>query len=254
MRRGSALAFLFLVVFALAIIIRLPLGPLLRFLPPGIHCEDPEGSPWSGHCASLRLEQSGRSMGIGALDWSLKPWRLFRARLAFDVRVHAAEAGRSADQLTAIVQITTSRQLEVLGLSGTLPLQTFAGSLPQGWTGQLQFKDLRLRLRADGRILAADGEVSVRQLRSPRPYDWGSHVLRMPRASGEGLAPGSVQSLEGPLQVDGTLQLQPDGGWQLDARVGAKDPALADELSASLAVLGPPDAAGLRPLSVAGRF
>lgn len=246
MRRGIALGLLFLVSFAIATGLRVPVTAVLRYLPADIVCESPDGSPWAGRCGALIVMQRAKPVNLGALSWSWRPWRLLRARLAFDLTLR-----READVLTALVQLTPSRSLEVLQLAGQAPLElVLAGTVPPGWTGRLAFEDVRLRVLSDGRLQAADGQLQLHALQSPRGERWGSFALQVPRMSGGGLAPGALRTIDGPLQVQGTLQLQPDQSWQLDARIGSQDPTLTE----GLAVLGPPDAAGLRALSVAGRF
>lgn len=246
-RPGVALALLFLLSFGAALLPALPLRWALRFAPAALACEQPEGTPWSGHCGVASWRGPAGPVPLGALSWNWRPARLLRARLAFDLSLQRGPA-----QATALLQLSPGR-LEVLDLGFSGPLDpTLLRGVPPGWSGRLEGRGLRLRLRA-GKLDALDGDLEVRDLRSGRGDAWGSYQLHIPKQAGGGLAPGSLKALEGPLQLQGTLQLKADRSWQLDAAVAARPEAPAD-LARALEALGPPDAAGLRPLSIAGSY
>ena len=243
-------ALLFAVAFLFTVLIRLPLrwaAPLL--LPRAVHCQMPEGSLWAGRCGQLDWTGASGAIRVGDVSWAMRPARLLRTRLAFDIRVL-----RGAAQAEALVQLGFGR-LEVLDLAARGPIDpSIVKGFPPGWTGELELAGVRLRLD-DGKLAALDGTVVARNLVSQTPHAtaWGSYQLRIPKREGGQLAPGELHDLEGPLQLQGSLRLSPDFSWQLDGGVAARSTA-DPELTRQIQYLGSPDAQGLRPFSLAGSF
>jgi hypothetical protein len=246
--RTTALALLFALVFLLTLLVHLPLRWALPLLPRALQCQGPEGSPWSGRCAALAWTASNGTMTIGDVSWTMRPARLLRTRLAFDVRLR-----RGLAQASALAQLGPGR-VELLDVDARGPLDpSILKGFPPDWTGELEITGARLRLER-GTLTALDGTVIARNLvsQSPGPTTWGSFQLRIPKRDGGALAPGELKDIEGPLQLLGTLQLGPDFSWKLEGRVAARPtaaPALV-KLMQQLQGFGPADAQGLRPFSL----
>ena len=245
--RPSTLGLLFAITFLLVLVFHLPLRWALPLLPRSLQCQGAEGSLWSGHCASLAWSAAGSAMPLGDVNWSMRPARLLRARLAFDVHVQ-----RGGSQARALAQLGFGT-LELLELTAHGPLDpALVRGFPPGWSGELDVTGARVRLEG-GKLTALDGSFVARNLVSqqPRPTTWGSYQLRIAPRVGGGLAPGELKDLDGPLQLRGTLTLATDFSWQLEGGVATRpgaDPGLAQQLQ----YLGAPDAQGLRPFSLAG--
>jgi hypothetical protein len=93
------------------------------------------------------------------------------------------------------------------------------------------------------------GIVSVRRLHRDQPTaDLGGFELDFAKA-----APmtGNLRDLDGPLSLQGVLQLSPSGAYELDGTVAARD-ASSSDLQQLLQMLGPPDAQGRHVFSLAG--
>lgn len=246
--RGAALALLFGSAFVLTLLVHLPLRWALPLLPRALQCQGPEGSLWSGRCATLAWTAPGGVMPIGDVSWSMRPARLLRTRLAFDVRIR-----RGPSLASALVQLGIGR-VELLDVDARGPLDpSIVKGFPPDWTGELEITGARVRLE-QGKLTALDGTVVARNLvsQSPGPTAWGSYQLRFPKRDGGALAPGDLKDLEGPLQLQGILQLGPDFSWKLDGRVAARptaEPALVRQIQ-QLQGFGPVDAQGLRPFSL----
>ena len=245
--RPSTLGLLFALTFLLVLVFHLPLRWARPLLPRALQCQGAEGSLWSGHCASLAWSAAGGAMPLGDVSWSMRPARLLRARLAFDVHVQ-----RGGSQARALAQLGFGT-LELLELTAHGPLDpALVRGFPPGWSGELDVVGARVRLEG-GKLTALDGSFVARNLVSqlPHPTTWGSYQLRIAPRVGGGLAPGELKDLDGPLQLRGTLTLAPDFSWQLEGGVATRpgaDPGLAQQLQ----YLGAPDAQGLRPFSLAG--
>lgn len=245
MRRGAAFALLFLVVFTIVLAARLPLRWALPLWPKSVHCLQPEGTLWSGRCQGLSL--AGEDFALDQVEWDLQPAGLWRGQLAVDIRIRRQDA-----TARALLRWSPGR-IEIQDGVGSGRIEPGWPPPLAGWSGRLAFKDLALHY-AGGQLAALAGVAEAHGLRSPQGMDWGSYRLEVPPSNGQGLAPGTLVSLGGPLRLQGSATLSPvERSWQLDVRVALQpgaDPALANALGA----LGPPDAEGLRPLSVAGRF
>jgi len=245
--RISTLGLLFALTFLLVLVFHLPLRWALPLLPRALQCQGGEGSLWSGHCASLSWRNAGVAMPLGDVSWSMRPARLLRARLAFDVHLQ-----RGGSQARALAQLGFGT-LELLELTAHGPLDpALVKGFPPGWTGEIDVAGARVRLEG-GKLTALDGTFVARNLVSqvPRPTTWGSYQLHIPLREGGALAPGELKDLDGPLQLRATLKLAPDFSWQLEGGVATRpgaDPGLAQQLQ----YLGAPNAQGLRPFSLAG--
>lgn len=245
MRRLARFALLFLFVFAIALAVRLPLQWALPWLPESLHCERPEGTVWSGRCQGLSITPSDFS--VSEVEWTLRPARLLRGRVALDVRARRGNA-----EAKGLVQWSPGR-IEMLDLAGAGSLEPGLPPPLSGWSGHVRVESLRARL-VGGRLDTLDGQIEARDLRSPQGLAWGSYRLDIPRASGPGIAPGRIASLDGPLILKGSVQLNAaQRSWQLDLRL-AVQPGAAAEFGNALSTLPPPDPEGLRPLSIAGTF
>ena len=82
------------------------------------------------------------------------------------------------------------------------------------------------------------------------PY--GNFQLQM---APEGQTPGAgeLRDAGGPIQLSARVIINPDLTWTLDGMVGTRAGQLP-QLQRRLEMLGAPDAAGRRPLSVSGYF
>ncbi len=245
--RPSRLALLATVAFAVVFLMRLPLGWVLPLLPKGIHCEEPTGTLWSGHCASLASRTGGNPFLLGEVGWQLRPWQLFGGHLVLDVAL-----SRGPIRASALVQWGINR-LEVRNLSAQGPLDpALVPGFPATWRGELQISDGRLRLDR-GLLTVLEGNARASKLAGlgPVPTTYGSYQLRFPPVTGDTLGVGQIRDEGGPLQVQATLRVTPSLEWQLDGLVAARatsDPGLAKQIQ----YLGSPDAQGLRPFSLAG--
>lgn len=245
MRRGIGLALLFLLVFAVTLAIRLPLRWALPLLPNALQCTEPAGSIWSGSCHGLSHSTAGIS--LTDVEWALQPARLLHGQLVLDVRARRGDAMASG-----LLQWSPGR-VEMRDWTGGGSLEPGLPPPLAGWTGRLAFESLNLRLAA-GKLESVDGRLETHDLRSPKGLDWGSYRIDIPHSRGAGIAPGRLVSIDGPLRLQGTVQVNPaQRSWQLDVRL-AVQPGTSPDLENALGALAPPDQEGLRPLSVAGAF
>ncbi len=246
MRLKSALL-LAAAMFLLTVLVRLPAAALSWLLPANVQCLSPSGTLWQGECTELRMP----NLELAGVRWSLHAWSLLRARASFDLQSDDPRATGSTH-----LTLHPDGDMDLDALQATVPMPGPFSPLPPGWSGQLALDVAQASLR-NSHIASLEGVITARQLHSEQPTaDLGSFELRFP---GNGTAAesrsspmiGALRDLEGPLSVQATVTLTPNGAYELEGSLAAR-PDAAAELQQLLQMLGPADAQGRRPFSLAG--
>lgn len=250
MRRWG-LILLALVAFIAVLAARFPLGWAVGFLPPVVRCEAPTGTVWQGRCGAFSVNVASTGpVPIGAVAWDLDGAALLRAKLAGQLRVDGAQV-RGATAFEA----TSGGRLVLENLNAELPLdRQLIGVVPANWTGRVTVANARVAL--DGRrLLGLSGEAQVRDIvaQGPRPDPFGSYRLRFPAGPDGAAHRGELQDIGGPLELTGTLVLQPDLVFELDTWVKPRADATPG-LVRLVEFLGATDAQGRRNFSASGNF
>ena len=142
-------------------------------------------------------------------------------------------------------------------MEGRLPVTELARlgpSLPLGLDGMVSLTLPALVVDSGGRIVAAEGSVVWHQaaMTAPQALELGDLQLQL-HTENAGQVVGDISDRGGPLRVEGTLQLTPDGGYRVTATLAAAPDAPA-ALAQSLGWLGKPDAQGRYRLNYNGRL
>jgi general secretion pathway protein N len=229
----------------------LPASVLARQLPRlGLQAATLSGSIWSGHAQAL----AWRAAPLGDLSWSISPLSLLRGRVAGDL-----ELVRTDGRLRSDFSASLGGELRLESAAADLPVEALAAlpiGMPRGWRGRVsgQFEEIVVR---DGWPIALRGTLDMDGLIAPPPRNTtiGSYhiVIPDPQAGSTGAESlhARVVDKEGPFSFDGRFTLGADRSFLLEGMLaprGNPPPSLAR----SLELLGPPDAAGRRPLSVSG--
>jgi general secretion pathway protein N len=174
------------------------------------------GTIWDGRAAAI--QQGARR--LDDVHWDLAPWRLLTGQLEADVQARLP-GGRLRSEIALSPNAVTARQLRLE--MPTPELVKWAGfkQLPVRPEGQL---DALLReLSVEGqRVTHVDGLISwhnaiIRFGSAPLPL--GNLALRLqPAESGTN---GVLTSEGGPIDIGGTLRLNPDGRFVMDLAVQA---------------------------------
>jgi Type II secretion system (T2SS), protein N len=232
-------------IFVITVLVRLPAGVLPLLLPASVHCQSPSGTLWQGSCREL----GSGTLALSDVRWTLHPLALLRAHLLLDLQSDDARAAGQAQ-----LALHGNGDLQIQGLNATLPLQGGLSALPPGWSGALQLAIDQASVQG-GKLTAMAGTITARQLHSENPpAELGSFQLQFPSRDGTGAATpimGTLRDLEGPLSLQGQLQLLSTGAYELSGTVAARDSSSAD-LRQMLQLLGPPDAQGRHTFSLAG--
>jgi general secretion pathway protein N len=245
MKRTILLALVALLAFAGILLARAPARWIGSFLPPQVQCSRLAGTIWNGSCGGL----VAGGVPVGQLRWKLHPLRLFSGKLGTDFDLTRADGFVRGELLMSF----DGRDVAARNLRASLPLdRSLAAQIPPSLAGKANAQLALLRVEG-GVITAIQGRVEAHDLenRGSRPYQLGDYAVTFP--GGEGEPTGVLESLDGPLDVKGTLRLTREPGYAVDGTVKAgpqTDPGLAKQLE----YLGSPDAQGRRPFSLAGTF
>jgi general secretion pathway protein N len=235
-----------IVTFAVFATVTLPAnviaGPLGK---QGIVVSGISGTVWHG---AAQVVQSG-NVNIGSLQWTLRALPLLTGRAVADVKLDRIDGYAQGN-----VSIKSSGELLLHDVDASLPVSTLPPNLiAGGWTGKLTLKLSTVEIIARWPTQLV-GSIEVLDLAGParRPTAMGSYKLVFPEQPPSAVLRAALTDISGPLQLAGTLELKAsDRSYVLEGLIAARSEA-SSELSNSLQFLGPADAQGRRPISLAG--
>lgn len=244
MRKGIAAG---LAAFLVTLIAVLPARLITPLLPGNVTVGLLDGTLWSGRTDSVTV--NGRD--LGALRWRMRPLQLFRGLLGLDLELNRAD-GQGRGQ----VGFGLGDRFEARNFSGNFPVAALPpGIAPAGWAGNVQ-AELAMLLFRPGATPKIDGTIELRNLKAPPPdgTSIGSYRLVFDENSRrDDQLVGTLQDLEGPMQVTGTLSLGAERNYVVDGMVAPRAGA-SEAVTGTLRFLGAPDAQGRRPFSLAGTY
>jgi Type II secretion system (T2SS), protein N len=238
-----------LVGFLAILAVRLPAAWFGGQLPAQLHCEGLGGTVWHGDCEGLSIEQgipNRPPLRIDALQWTLRPTALLRGRVSADIELLRGDS-------TARATVTRGRGglLDVRSLHGDLRIdRALLPPLPAGWQGVVTFENVTLQLDASS-ITQLAGAAVLQDMTDGAAGRLGSYRIEFGSLGQAAPFKGTLRSIEGPLDLQGQLTVQSDTSWVLEGTVQARSEA-PPSLARMLRVLGPADAIGARPFSIAG--
>jgi hypothetical protein len=215
----------------------------------GIDFAGIQGTIWSG---SASLGSVG-GLAVHDVRWQLRAWPLLLGRLAGRFEAQLDDGFINA-QLRASASSVRFDDLRVStslpALSSVLPLQGMQG------LASATFTTLELR---DGWPAEAVGELRLAQLQArpliptgaPGLIPLGDYEVRFTETADEGLA-AAIRDAGGPLEVTGTLALDRERRYLIDALLLARPSAPQALLDGIAVMTAEPDAAGRRRLMLTG--
>ena len=233
-------------LFVATLLWRLPAGWAIRLLPDSVRCESARGTAWSGGCA--RLVVAGTT--FQNLRWQLQLRQWWRGHVGALVQLNDTQVAASAQ-----LDYSLGNRLQGRDLKATLRVpSTLVRGLPANFQGQLQL-DLPSFEISDGQPVSVQGSLQLQELVQQQPHlELGSYELQLAENSWQnGRLNGTLRDLGGPLRLTGTVTLSVRGEYEVNARVRASRRA-GLEFAQLVEALGPADAEGMRPISVAGTF
>lgn len=184
---------------------------------PELRLTGTRGSVWSG--SAQELDWQGQS--LGALYWRFDWLGLFAGRLAYQLDLRAPDAvlrARIADSGRKWVLDDVAGHLALSRLQPWLPLP--ASSVD----GRLDIMMQRL-VFVDARPTAASGVITLTglSLTWPQALTLGNYQLTL-QTHADGIH-GSLLDTSGPLMLQGSLLLAPDGRYQVNGVLASRDAA-----------------------------
>ena len=214
---------------------------------PEVQLAGVHGSIWSG--TARELAYHGRSWGI--LQWRFDWLAPFSGHWGYRLQLHG-----SGSILQGRVAASAAGTLFFQDVRGQLPVTEIEPWLPVppgsvGGTLNLQLARLVL---IRGRPAVAEGQVTLTgaTLNWPQAVALGNYQMKLRTRSGKGIE-GSLLDTGGPLMLQGTLNLAPDGRYQLGGSLAVREPGDA-AVSRLLQYLGPVNAAGNHPFQFTGQW
>ena len=158
-------------------------------------------------------------------------------------------------KLIGNVAVNPGRRLRFRDLSGRLllaQLGALAGQPKLPLQGVVEFSLRDLYLNAAGRPQTASGVVHLLNMRATlgQPLNLGDFTLQLAPAHPEGIQ-GTIKDNDGPLALDGTLSLLPDGRYRFTGQAAVRD-AGNQALRQAMNLLGPPGGDGRWALHFSG--
>jgi len=218
-----------------------------RYLPD-LQATQVQGTILSGSAENL----SARDTSLENLRWRWSPGGLLRGR--WEYRVEAEEPGMD---VAAWVGIGLDRLLTARAVEGELP---FAKALsvalrqPLPFGGRVVLDLDRVQVGLDGLPRAAEGRARLLEARTTvgRSLPLGNMAVEL--TTNEAGIVGYVRDSGGPLEVMGTLTLDPRGRYRFSGQLALRDQT-EEELGKALnLVLGRPGADGKYQLNLSGQL
>lgn len=214
------------------------------FAPPELQLSGITGTLWRGEA----VEGTADGFYLGHLKWRFKPLSLLAGKAAFLL---------TADPVSGFIEtgvaVGLGGNVSFSALDAALPIATFNGILPlRGIDGSitLQFESVVL---ADGMPVEADGTLVLSNL---IVRDLSGSPLGEYRAvfqTGDNGIGGQVEDVSGVVDIDGTIQLQPDRSYLFTGQIAAAANA-PSAMVQQLQYLGSPDAEGKRTFRFEGQL
>lgn len=227
-----------------------PAGTAYRwFAPDTLRLAGVDGTLWSGRAT---LGSVG-GLGLHEIQWRLQPWSLFMARIGGQLQARLAD-GFIETEIEATFSATTLRNFRASssldGLQEFLPLGGINGFV------SAELSELRIQGRWP---VAAVGEIRLGELAVPSIFTptsgsliaLGNYRIRFASSPNRVLV-GNFEDQGGPLEVSGSVRLNPDRAYVIEGVVRTR-PEAPLELSQGLEIMtAPADASGLRAFSLNG--
>jgi general secretion pathway protein N len=219
-------------------------APYLQQLPVKVALVGLNGSIWSGRANTLSID----GKAIGEVDWALSFWPLFIGRLSGEYYLRLPDGHLQGD---ASVGLNGAVQLQ--DVEGRLPaaaVQNYVPGLPVSLGGTLSLTLDEVGIPESG-VPEGMGVVVWQQAEviQPQPQKLGDlKLLLSPGNSGGTLA--TVSDAGGPLQAEGTIELDGKRRYRIDLRLSSAE----QELSQALALLGARDKSGKVAVKLEGQL
>jgi hypothetical protein len=248
MKRVFWISLVAVLAFALILLLRFPASWAARWLPPGVSCNQISGTVWTGACSGLVAQ----GVQIDNASWDVQRLPLLTGRLTGHV-----EMMRGTSFVRGDLEAKFGRNITARNLTLDVPLdRAMIPQLPANLSGHAN-ANLALLQIENGVLTAVQGDVEGHDIVSVdggRRLPLGSYRVSFPPADASKDPVGQLRSLNGPLDVQGTLRLTRSPPGFIAEGLVAAHPDASPQLVQSISYLGSPDAQGRRQFSVENSF
>lgn len=244
MRRWLSLLLIGLLAYGAFLVVGWPARHLIERVPD-VQADLVEGSLIRGEARQLRIQDAQ----LDRLSWQLAPKALAGGRLAWQLML-----SNGGDHLSTVFGLDWQQQLHLDQTRGQLPLTTLtelAGRPLPFLSGRLLLDMRQLSLDRTGLPRRIDGIAQLLDARLPSGAPLGT--LQAEFHTNSDAITGRLRDTGGPLLLDATLELTPDGRYRLSGELGARDNA-EPSLHQTLNLLGQPAPGGRRQFNLTGRL
>jgi len=237
--------------FCAFVIASLPARAISSLLPADVvQIGGTSGTLWNGEARLVQVS----GVQLTETKWTMHPLQLLLGRLALHLETQVAGGFVNSDLTLSITGAVSVRNLDATGPIG--PLTSFM-KLPQS-AGDIRVRIDTLTIKNEwpralvGTIRIGNLPLSLIGV-APGPI--GSYELTFTAdpVPEDGRIVGELQDLGGPLEIDGSISLDPPRNYDLNANIKAGAGAPAD-LARGLVLLGPADANGRHQFVMSGSF
>ncbi len=212
---------------------------------PNVRAAGLSGTAWSGQAKVLQIDGNN----LERVRWQLKPWSVLLGQLKLDFKLDGANAAGQTQ-----IGLRPDGGIELSDVDMRLDAAQLSAlfNMPVDLAGQfdLQLESAELM----GQTLQS-AQGTVRWLRatvtSPVLQSLGEYVAQLSTAD-EGIK-ALVKDEGGPLQLDGTALLTPEGAYNFNGSVSVRD-TQEQLLVQGVRALGRPGKDGRVPLRYSGRL
>jgi general secretion pathway protein N len=205
------------------------------------------GTLWRGQASRCLLRIPAGFLHLGAVQWSLAPLSLLTLAPQVQLRSDWGE-----QTLSGTLVLRGVRDLDLRDVKGRVSADLLRHLAPLALAGSFTAQVPELQLR-DGLLYSGAGRLEWQNAawNSPRGMvDLGSYTLQFEQLPGEALQ-GLVQTLSGPLEADGNLQVA-GRNYTLDLMLSSPE-TLDPQLQQALSLMATPESEGYR-LNLQGDF
>ena len=213
----------------------------------GVQLVDPTGSFWNGQARAIRAA----SISLQQTRWQLSPFALLTGQLR--AKLDSRMPGGS---IHTQLKMRPGGTVVLQDLELTAPLQALSGMI------QLPFTEGRLKLQFQRLVLedqwpvAAVGEAIANGISLGMPgtaaaRERAGFKLSFDQPEPAAKLSGTLTDIDGPVELQGTLELSPPRNYTIDARARVRAGA-SEEIRQGLLLLGAENAQGWREISFAG--
>ena len=245
MKNRKRLVLAGIATFVIGLIITFPARVAYQWFAPGeLKLNGINGSVWRGNAA----QGTAGGVYLADVNWSFRPIGLLGGKLEF-----ASSSKLASGFFDANVSLGIGGSLTLSDVAGALALDTLASVIPlSGIEGDVsvQFDELVVE---NGLPVEATGTLNIANLvsRYLSPTRLGDYKAEF-QTQDDGIL-GSVKSIRGVLELDGTIKLSRDRTYQLIGKVAATSAAPIN-IAQQLQLLGSPDADGMRDFRIEGQL